>query len=77
LASPLNYAAFESSKTKIPSKREMGLDASHRTWVSQRGAEECFFLTSSLIGVLWGFFYNGFRSLLHHRTSRRNSLIPP
>jgi len=50
LATPLNHAAIQSAKTKIPSKKKGGPGCNHRTRVSQRGAEECFFLTSSLIG---------------------------
>jgi hypothetical protein len=50
LASPLEYAAIQSGRAKIFSKEEAGLDASHGTRVSRRGAEKCFFLTSSFIG---------------------------
>jgi len=49
LASPLNHTAIQNLHTKIPSNK-MALDASHRNRASQRGIEECFFLTSSLIG---------------------------
>jgi hypothetical protein len=50
LASPLNYAAIQSRKTKTPLRRrrsEQGLDASH---IAFRGKGENFFLTSSFIG---------------------------
>ena len=50
LASPLDYAAIQRGKTKSPSNKETGLDASHHTRVSQKGRGEIFFLTSSLRG---------------------------
>jgi hypothetical protein len=50
LASPRKYAAIQSGKTKSPSKKETGLDASHNTRVSLKGREKNFFLTSSFIG---------------------------
>ena len=50
LASPLNYAAIQSGKTKSPSNRETGLDVSHHSRVSGRAEEKLFFLTSSFIG---------------------------
>jgi hypothetical protein len=49
LASPLEYAAIQSSKIKNPSKKETGLDASYNTRVSLEGGENNFFLTSSFI----------------------------
>jgi hypothetical protein len=49
LASPL-IAVIQSGKNKILSKKEVGLDASHRTRVYGEEVEKCFFLTSSLIG---------------------------
>jgi len=51
LASPLKYAAIQSSQPKNPPKREnAGLDASHQARVSPEGREKNFFLTSSFIG---------------------------
>jgi hypothetical protein len=50
LASPLNYAAIQSGKTKSPSNKETGLDVSHQARISPEGREESFFLTSSFIG---------------------------
>jgi hypothetical protein len=52
LASPLECAASQSGKTKSPSKKETGLDASYNTRVSLEGRENNFFLTSSLIGLV-------------------------
>jgi hypothetical protein len=43
LASPRESAAIQNGKTKTPSKKETGLDASH-THVSRRGQGEEFFL---------------------------------
>jgi hypothetical protein len=37
-------------KTKKPSKKETGLDASHNTRLPLEGREKNFFLTSSFIG---------------------------
>jgi hypothetical protein len=51
LASPLNYAAIQSGKTKTPPRRRrsgQGLDASLTTFREGRG--ENFFLTSSFTG---------------------------
>jgi hypothetical protein len=51
LASPLNYAAIQSSKTKTPLRRRrsgQGLDASHTAFREGRG--ENLFLTSSFTG---------------------------
>jgi hypothetical protein len=51
LASPLNYAAIQSGKTKTPLRRRrwrQGLDASHTA--SREGRGENFLLTSSFIG---------------------------
>jgi hypothetical protein len=51
LASPLNYAAIQSGKTKTPLRRRrsgQGLDASHNTFREGRG--ENFLLTSSFTG---------------------------
>ena len=50
LASPLKYAAIQSGKTKSPSSKETGLDASYQPRVPSRGTEKKFFLTSSFIG---------------------------
>jgi hypothetical protein len=50
LASPLKYAAIQSGKTKSPSSKEAGLDASYQPRVLSRGTEKNFFLTSSFIG---------------------------
>jgi hypothetical protein len=44
LASPLNYAAIQSGNIKSPSKKEAGLDVSHRALVSREGRGENFFL---------------------------------
>jgi len=44
LASPLNFAAIQSGKTKSPSKKEAGLDASHRTHLSLEGRRKNFCL---------------------------------
>jgi hypothetical protein len=52
LASPLNYAAIQSGKTKTPLRRRrsgQGLDASH-TASSREGRGENFLLTSSFTG---------------------------
>jgi hypothetical protein len=51
LASPLKYAAIQSGKTKSPSSKEAGLDASYQPRVPSRGTVKNFFLTSSLIGT--------------------------
>jgi hypothetical protein len=51
LASPLNYAAIQSGKTKTPLRRRrsgQGLDASHNAFRGGRG--ENFLLTSSFTG---------------------------
>jgi len=51
LASPLNYTAIQSDKTKTLLRRRrtgLGLDASHTAFREGRG--ENFFLTSSFIG---------------------------
>jgi hypothetical protein len=51
LASPLNYAAIQSGKTRTPLRRRTSgqrLDASHTTFREGRG--ENFFLTSSFTG---------------------------
>jgi hypothetical protein len=50
-ASPLNYAAIQSGKTKTPLRRRrsgQGLDASHTAFREGRG--ENLFLTSSFTG---------------------------
>src|SRR5215467_16324331 len=44
LASPRKYAAIQRGKTKNPSKKETGLDASYNTRVSLEGRENNFFL---------------------------------
>jgi hypothetical protein len=44
------YHFQQSGKTKTPSKKETGLDASHNACVSLEGREKNFFLTSSFIG---------------------------
>ena len=44
LASPLPYAANQSGKTKTPSKKETGLDASRQIQVSAEGTEKNFLL---------------------------------
>ena len=48
MASPLNYAAIQSGKSKNPSNKEAGLDVSHHVLVSREGRGEYFSLTSSL-----------------------------
>jgi hypothetical protein len=50
LASPMEYAAIQSGKTKSPSNKEVGLDVSHHARIFSRGGEKLFFLTSSFIG---------------------------
>ncbi len=37
-------------ENQSPLQQEGGLDASHHSGISRRGVEQCFFLTSSLIG---------------------------
>jgi hypothetical protein len=60
LASPLESAASQSNQTNNPSMDKdeagdkVGLDASHHTRIFQRGGENLFFLTSSLIGCPLG-----------------------
>lgn len=49
LASPLNNAAIHSGKTKNPSTKEAGLDASRQSSSSPGGEGESLFLTSSFI----------------------------
>jgi hypothetical protein len=44
LASPLNYAANQNGNIKSPSKKEAGLDVSHRALVSREGRGENFFI---------------------------------
>ena len=44
LASPLKYAAIQSGKTKSPSSKEAGLDASYQPRVPSRGDGEELFL---------------------------------
>ncbi len=50
LASPLKNAAIQSGKTKNPSTKEAGLDASHQVRISPEGSGKNLFLTSSFIG---------------------------
>ena len=44
LVSPLEYAAIQGGKTKGPSRRDTGLDASHHIQGLPRGEAENFFL---------------------------------
>jgi len=50
LASLRESAAIQNGKTKTPSKKETGLDASHTLMSPGEGREKNFFLTSSFIG---------------------------
>jgi hypothetical protein len=42
LASPLHYAAIQSGKIKIPSKKEAGLDVSHHVLIPRGEGERIF-----------------------------------
>jgi hypothetical protein len=43
LASPLNYAAIQSGNIKSPSKKDAGLDVTHRALFPARGGERIFY----------------------------------